>query len=110
MVERSLSMREVPGSMPGSSSYYTPTESIVHVPVRISINACQDGRAVKGARLKSTVSSFDYKGAFWSTNVGVGSNPTSDMDFRTVVTNSESLTLNNTPVKIVHRAGFEPAT
>ena len=44
--------------------------------------ACQIGRVVYGARLKVKPSyRGEVKWVFWSTNVGVGSNPTSDKYF-----------------------------
>ena len=116
MVERSLSMREVPGSMPGSSTYEIhfcviflflnllrshrcwctqrwcplPCSAIVSTYyifcTCIALFCKSSWTHVRMAERSKAPDSRDSlflwdKGAFWSTNVGVGSNPTSDTDF-----------------------------
>lgn len=81
MVERSLSMREVPGSMPGSSSLLKLFESYSAQSTKYRMYCMSGWPSGLRRQTQETVSSFDLKGAFWSTNVGVGSNPTSDNVF-----------------------------
>ena len=143
MVERSLSMREVPGSMPGSSilkkcsGFYLSRRPLSHkeeplqkdrelylelnfqpllgdwcemfyfqIQITLSfrlnclktfemqrdlsmhnsiITYVRMAERSKAPDSRVTVSSHDYQGAFWSTNVGVGSNPTSDKIFFKVI-------------------------
>ena len=143
MVERSLSMREVPGSMPGSSIlkkmqrilsiattiYLTKKSPCRKTELYLELNFqpllgdwCEKfyfqiqitlsfrlnclkifemqrdlsmhnsiityvrmAERSKAPDSRVTVSSHDYQGAFWSTNVGVGSNPTSDKIFFKVI-------------------------
>ena len=143
MVERSLSMREVPGSMPGSSilkkcsgfylsrrPFISQRRALVERQSSISsltFSRCSEigvksftsryrsplsfrlnclkifemqrdlsmhnsiityvrmAERSKAPDSRVTVSSHDYQGAFWSTNVGVGSNPTSDKIFFKVI-------------------------
>ena len=87
MVERSLSMREVPGSMPGSSTSICPFSFSQIIPqlnanYNLMLQSCPTRCVRMAERSKAPDSrgkTLSSNGAFWSTIVGVGSNPTSDM-------------------------------
>ena len=105
MVERSLSMREVPGSMPGfskSGHCYASQVSTLPDPILVHSSGWPSGLR----RQTQDVEVFPEEGAFWSTNVGVGSNPTSDRAFSEY---QKALQVPGVVAKL-HRAGFEPAT
>ena len=92
MVERSLSMREVPGSIPGSSMSFFHQHQIENQPLfHNSPTIGQLSGWPSGLRRQTQGKTFSAnlvaEWVFWSTNVGVGSNPTSDNTFMQTILN-----------------------
>ena len=81
MVERSLSMREVPGSMPGSSTTLF-IQLTTFTGCLNEIGPTQHVRMAERSKAPDSRVELFLTGVFWSTNVGVGSNPTSDKRFQ----------------------------
>ena len=83
MVERSLSMREVPGSMPGSSTTLF-IQLTTFTACLNEIGPTQHVRMAERSKAPDSRVELFLTGVFWSTNVGVGSNPTSDKRFSVI--------------------------